>query len=543
LGPRNVLIWQKFPREGGEEGNDTWNLNGDEETEKNENRSKGGKRMKKYLVWIGAVVMVMAVASPLLAQGPMPPYTYGPANTPSVAPTSLWKSWGHMEIATYWINKPDFGQGGSSGYASGTGVVPTVTKLGEDNTIRQITERFRFYLQYGDPKTVRGVIGFEADSQNWGESRYTPGEPRNSLNELNPSGAIGTYRTDQVQLEVKHAFIEFVIPNTPVTLTAGLQGVNIGDARTGYQNDAPGITIKVDFAPHAIFGYWWRERDVDTLLYNTNDMYALRYMLFQKLFNVDVWGIYRNGDAGLANSVGWVSDPRYADHPWWLGLNGGFRPGNWDFSGSFIYDGGKQEARVAGLSDRNYSGWLADLAATYRIGPGLAATLEAYYATGNDADSNDIKAYTYQTGTESVYAMGTSRSVFFMYNLDFMYYNMKYLMTTGMYYGRANIEYNPVPWVNLNFNYLYYGDTAKGTPGALKQVNSPTGAQQNKDEDYIGSELNVIARIKIYEPLYYNIGLGYFIPGAVYDHYNALGQKDRSPDNAWSFLTCLRYAF
>ena len=40
--------------------------------------------MKKYLVWIGAAVMVMALASPALAQTAMP-----------------WKSWGHIEIATY----------------------------------------------------------------------------------------------------------------------------------------------------------------------------------------------------------------------------------------------------------------------------------------------------------------------------------------------------------------------------------------------------------------------------------------------------------
>jgi hypothetical protein len=57
--------------------------------------------------------------------------------------------------------------------ASGAGVVPTVSKLGEETTNRNITERFNFYLQYGDPKTVRAVIGFEMDSQNWGETTWT----------------------------------------------------------------------------------------------------------------------------------------------------------------------------------------------------------------------------------------------------------------------------------------------------------------------------------------------------------------------------------
>jgi hypothetical protein len=474
--------------------------------------------MKKYLVWIGAAVMVIALASPAAAQ-------------------TAWKSWGHLEIATYLMNKIDFGQGGFSGYTSGG--TATVSKLGEDVTIRNITERYRFYLQYGDPKTVRGVIGFEADSQNWGESAWTPGETTAS----NPSGRIGVYRTDQVQLEVKWAFIEFVIPNTPVTVTAGLQGFYIG-GEFFMSNDAPGLTVTADFAPHKVMAYWWRERDVDVLTYNTNDMYGLQYQLAQKLFNVYAYGFYKNGLAGLAAVNGVVVDNRFVDHPWWIGVGGGFRPGNWDFSGTFIYDGGKQEAKVAGLSDRDYSGWLLDLQGAYRIGPGLKVALEAYYTSGNDADDpNKVKAWTYPTGSESVWGMGNNRSVFFMYNADFMYYNFKYLYTTGMYFGRANIEYNPVAWLNLNFNYLYFGDTSKGTAGAGKVINSPTGAQQAKDEDYIGSELNAIAKIKIYEPLYYNLGFGYFIPGAVYDHYNTAGAKDRSPDNAWSFVTCLRYFF
>ena len=480
--------------------------------------------MKKYLVWIGAAVMVVALASPALAQ-------------------TAWKSWGHIEIATALINKPDFGQGGNVwGYGPGVatstgtgtaGVIPqTPTAKGEDVTFRQIAERYRFYLQYGDPKTVRGVIGFEADSVNYGESGWTQSETTAS----NPSGRMGTYRTDQPQLEVKWAFIEFVIPNTPVMVTAGLQGFYIGGILF-MSNDAPGLTLTADFAPHKIQGYWWRERDVDLLKYNTSDMYGLQYMLSQKLFNVYAYGFYRNG----------LAVATVADHPWWLGVGGGFRPGNWDFSGQFIYVGGKQESKVPGVADKDYSGWVGNVLAAYRIGPGLKVALEGYWATGNDADdTTKIKQWTYPTGSEVVWGMGNDRSIFFMMNADFMYYAGKLLYTNGMYYGRANLEYNPVAWLNLNFNYLYFGDTSKGTPGAGKAVNligSPAEAQQTKDEDYIGSELSAIAKIKIYEGLYYNLGFGYFLPGPVFDHYDATGNKDRSPDGAWSFLTCLRYFF
>jgi hypothetical protein len=279
-------------------------------------------------------------------------------------------------------------------------------------------------------------------------------------------------------------------------------------------------------------------------------MYGLQYQLSQKLFNVYAYGFYRNGLAptgalvsgtGVAGVPAVMAPATVADHPWWIGVGGGFRPGNWDFSGQFIYNGGKQESKVGG-TDKDYTAWIVELMGAYRIGPGLKVALEGYWATGNDADdTSKIKAWTYPNGTEAVWGMGNDRSVFFMYNGDFMYWNFKYLYTTGIWYGRANVEYNPLAWLNLNFNYLYFGDNAKGS-GPKAGINSPTGAQQTKDEDYIGSELNAIAKIKIYEGLYYNMGLGYFLPGAVYDHYTA-GAKDRSPDNAWSFVTCLRYFF
>src|SRR5512147_3312049 len=101
--------------------------------------------MKKYLVLFGAAILVMALASPSLAQ---------------------FSTWGHMEIQTIWEKQPDFNNGLPWSNGSILGNKPQ-----QDVTWKHVAERFRFYLQYGDPKTVRAVIGFEADSQEWGEPR------------------------------------------------------------------------------------------------------------------------------------------------------------------------------------------------------------------------------------------------------------------------------------------------------------------------------------------------------------------------------------
>lgn len=493
--------------------------------------------MKKYLVLLGAALLVMAVASPSMAQ---------------------FKSWGHMEIATMWIEKQDFNTGGYN--ADGTAKAPD-----KDANYRRIAERFRFYLQYGDPKTVRAVIGFEADSNNWGESRQ--GGPSETY-QYSLSNTMGVYGTDQAVLEIKHAFIEFVVPHTPLTLTAGLQWFGYG-GRLFQSKDAPGLTLTANFAPHKIQAFWWRERDDAYLTYNVNDTYGLSWAMTQKLFNVGAFFAYKNDLytghnpsvklTAQTTAVGpytpttpgatastyipvFYSTPvasEYDDHPWWLGVNAGFRPGNWDFSANFIYNGGKRDY-VTG-TDPDYKGWIADASASYKIGPGMSATLEGFYSTGNDTGSTDYKAYTYASGSEAAYSFGNDRFIFSFMNADFMYYAGKQLNPVGMYYLRANFEYNPVPWVNLNFNYIYLGDTSKGTGGAGIVNGDPAGSaanmRQDKDEDYVGSELNVIAKIKIYESLYYNIGFAYFMAGDVYDASN------KSADDAYSLLTCLRYFF
>lgn len=455
--------------------------------------------MKKYLVLLGAALLVMAVASPSMAQ---------------------FKSWGHMEIATHWINQQDFNIGGYN--ADGTAKAPDL-----DQNKKWIAERFRYYLQYGDPKTVRAVIGFEADSNNWGEDRW---RQTDTTTELTPSGKMGSYGTDQVQLEIKHAFIEFVVPQTPVTVTAGLQFYGFG-GRLWQSKDAPGLMLTANFAPHKIQAFWWRERDQAFDTYNVNDTYGAAWEMTQKAFNVGAFFAYKN-------DLDSVTHATYSDHPWWLGVTGGFRPGNFKLSGNFIYNGGKRDF-VTG-DDPKYKGWIADAMATYTIGPGMAVSVEGFYSTGNDADSTDIKYYNYAGGSEAAYGFGNDRFIFSFMNSDFMYYAGKQLYPLGMWYGRVNFMYNPVPWVNLNFNYAYLADTSKGTPGAGKTVNgmgAPTNYRQDKDEKYVGSELNAIAKIKIYEGFYYNIGLAYFMAGDAYDASN------KSADDAFSLLTCLRYFF
>lgn len=490
--------------------------------------------MKKYLVLLGAAVAVLALVSPSMAQ---------------------FKSWGHLEVQTVYVTKPDLGTGGATPFNT----VPAFTQQNSAGTVpsgdvvtKQVFERFRFYLQYGDPKTVRAVLGFEADSYNFGERPFSEAESNGAASYGNPApaggfGRMGVVGTDTIQLKIMHAFLEFVVPTTPVKVAVGLQPYNIGGVLF-MSKDVPGITVTADFAPHKIELYWWREADANLNTYGVDDMYGAQWTMAQKLFNIYAYGFYKN-DLTSGNTMQAWSDAGnfYDDHPYWFGIGGGYRPGNWDFSGQFIYNGGKRENKGV-KQDQDYSAWQGMVSAKYRIGPGLAVVGDLFYSTGNDAgDGSKIKRFTMPISakagnpSESLWGMGADRSVFYFFNWDLNYVSGRVLDYTGEYFGNLRVEYNPTPWVNLNFNWLYIGDTSSGSAADViagrGPINSPVGARQDSDKSYCGQELDVIAKIKIYEPLYYNIGAGYFFPGDVFD------TAGRSADNGWALNTKLIYVF
>jgi hypothetical protein len=531
--------------------------------------------MKKYFVLIGAAILVMALASPGMTQAPTFPVPNMNVQMPVTAQTEF-KTWGHLEIQTVWERKPDFNTGAawslqpSQGYAfspppgspwlaATASGLPVRTNPNQDMTYRHIAERFRMNFQYGDAKTVRAVLGFEADSQDWGEpgavGNLSPGTYGNAaaynpITGANPytqgSNHFGVYRSDMVQLEVTWAFLEFMVPNSPVQISAGVQRFMVG-GRMWMQNDAPGVKVRANFAPHLLEGFWWRQKDTARNTYGVNDMYGLIYELNQKDFNFYAWGAFNNDLSGGATTLSTavpISVNFQSNQPWWLAAGGGYRPGNWNLSGQFIYNGGTFKP-VTG-SNLTYDSWALELLAKYRIGPGMFVGLEYFYASGNEADKRDkINAYTYPAASESNAIFGNDRTVFFWRNgAQFGYYHERNLSFLGMWYGRANFEYSPTSWIRCNLNYLYIGDNSSGTPGSLpgaptaaKVVNSAAGAYQGADRKHVGQELNLITSFNIYKNFMYHVGLAVFFPGDVYD------LPYKSADTAYAVNSKLVYAF
>ncbi len=481
--------------------------------------------MKKYLAIFGAAVLVMVMAAPAMAQ---------------------FSSWGHMEIQTIYERTPNFNT--ATVWANGS---RPASQVEGDVLWRHIAERYRFYLQYGDPKTVRAVIGFEADSTEWGEPR-TSGTVT--------GGRMGAYTADTVQLEIKNAYLDFMIPNTPVQITAGIQDWAYG-GRLLINNDGAGVKIRTNFAPHALTLGWLRLNTQDRNTYTNNDAYIVDWKMVQKAFDVNVYGgyindLYNGRQATFTTPWDAAAIPiarQFDTKGYYLGASGGFRPGNWTFFIHGLYAGGKREFReTAGLptvSDTDINAWAAEALARYQIGPGMAGLVEGFYATGQDADDQDKqKFFPVAQSSEGRSIFGNDRTVFFWMNAaQIGYYHNQQIDFSGMWYGRAAFEFSPTPWLRMILNYLYIGDTSKGNPGTFlskisntnltKVVNSPKGARQDKDEDFVGQEINLITTFNIYKNFVYNVGIYYFLPGDVFD------TATKDADASYGVNTKLVYAF
>jgi len=527
--------------------------------------------MKKYLIWIGAAILVMALASPSMAQ---------------------FKSWGHLEVESYWTQNFQLNKDLNTANYQGIGM------------------RYRFNLGYGDPKTVMAVLGFEANSRGFGEGPSDSGAqvvPTSSFplgqqpvaggaTQISMAGktGAGAWGTDTIGVYVRHYYFDFTIPNTPLTMTVGARNITIGGflGRFFVNKDIPSIVLNGNFAPHTISAMYWKGLKQNYFMDNDLDFYGLVYNLKQQMFNVEAWFLYsndrrsvqdtitlvRSGTAGqqyppIPAPVGPSAGPYtftvtetitakgYEQKPWWLGANVPITLGNWKFEPTFVYVGGKftdalnSSVATAPTKTADISAYLADLTVSYRLGPGLKFLVEGFYATGHDGTKNTFAGDTESQfmfpavssgvgqgnvaslGTENRNVFGNGWSVFYYWNTELSYYNGRQLDVSGTAFVRPNVEFNPTPWLNLNFNYLYIMNTANKYNGHISGITpaGPTGTDVNKS--YIGSEINGIAKIAIYKDFQYAVGFGYFFPGDVYD------TPSKTADQGWSLLSNLRYVF
>lgn len=338
--------------------------------------------MRKGFLMVLAVVLVAAMAAPAMAD---------------LTTSGFVRIKEHVE--------QNYRSGAAAGPQGGSFILP-----GKDvGTATYVEERGRFAFDYKSENA--GARAFFEIDFNWGDSAYTVGR--------NQGGGL---EGDSINLETKNVYAWFTIPNTPITLTAGLQTVSdsFGGMIFGAA-DMAGVWLTGKMAPVQYRFGWAKfqegnalfDDDVDLYVAEVKfspvkearlglDFYALRDAsgatpAGSGTFNTNLNTISRGfADYGYAAS----SFTYFPSTFYYVGVDGAFTAGPATVSGYAFYNFGKLEmgggsfrnVAVSTGTDVDVKAFAADLRAELNAGPGRAFIEGAYVSGSGSGDRNDFKA-------------------------------------------------------------------------------------------------------------------------------------------------------
>ena len=316
-----------------------------------------------------------------------------------------------------WIMSFDYGQNG--GFTGGNGMTGFNGKTGgryanEDEF--EAKQRVRLQLDAVASESLSGTVFFEMGDTTWGQAANSRGVAQ--------GGALGA---DGTIVEVKNAYIDWIVPQTDLKFRMGIQGIALPSFTTGsnvFNDDVAGITASYQFNENVGLTAFWARPYNDNYV-NANDhggtrnnyldnvdMFALLMPLTFDGVKVTPWVSYAAiGPNAFRNANGYFSNVTGANNAFptagmmalggarhksgaastkamgtygnavWAGLTGEmttFDPFRlaWDFNyGSVSY----ADSRA------NRAGWLGSLLFEYKLDWAIPG-LYTWYASGDDGN-------------------------------------------------------------------------------------------------------------------------------------------------------------
>jgi hypothetical protein len=514
--------------------------------------------MKKFIALSILGLLIMAFSATVYAQ-----------------PKLTFTAYGYLEVvAVLDRNMPTGANGNFATYWPGNGYYPapyyaTAYSGAWNKNVSFWEERTRLWFNLAMDKSLSATVGFEMDSGRMGEgSAYT---------------GIGTWNTDQIAVEVMHAYLTAGLPYigipVPMTVRAGIQPLATRPSVFLY-TDGPAITGTLNINPVLIGLTWAKAFEGRDAVDDDVDVYALTANA--KVGPISVGGFVYYYDMNtysldLFTTTYGVTNPYQADM-WWFGINSDGKIGPVNYNFDFVYDYGKVTARRAGPAvipagakrSVDYRGFVVQGKVTVPWEKFAFGAL-GMYATGADLNKTDrfgfpgqptagsspgyskkVGAYVIPPGSEEWAIWGES-----------MVFNSNYITTTalpvttsplgqygnnmtrgaigGTWVGKVFASVAPVPWYKVTLQGMYIGDTTKhgNTLGDPIKHN----LSNYRDNDTIGWEIDLLNDIKIYNNLTWSIGAGYLFAGGALDQNYAGTFINGAPKNPWIVASKLRYDF
>jgi len=426
--------------------------------------------------------------------------------------------YGSFMVKTF-LSNFDFGTTSSQPNVSGS----AWGSARKNNNYTETRTRLRYIAKASDD--LKLVTQFEIDTV-WGNTAT--------------SGSAGGGRidTDAVNIEVKHAYLDFNLAKN-VNVKVGSQAYK--DTIKGLYVDAdlPMLYVKSKFGSYSLgLGY---SRFNDANASNTSqglsqyngrlnaDLYALdNTFAFGKdakatlsyYLNVD------NSNPGLEKKV----------HT--FGLGGSAKFGKLTVDGFAAMQAGTHRGGTNGASE-NYHGWAANAVAKMPVGPGTMK-IGGLFVSG---DNNGANGNNHDNGWQTL-SSNNGAAIQNSYNDGSMM-----LLTRNTNLGGTNTDcFMRRPITNIALAHVGYDAKFTDKVSAMANVgmawipaSTGTTTVSGNAGDYMGTEINMEARYKLYKNLTLNAQAAYVMLGSYYKNTQSASTKDSADPYTVRFGA--KYAF
>ena len=465
-----------------------------------------------------------------------------------------------------WIMSFDYGMHGdfakskanrNSGYKNST--------TGNEDEF-EARQRVRLQLDAVASEALSGTVFFEIGDQVWGNAES--------------GGALGA---DGTVVELKNAYIDWMVPNTDLKFRMGIQGIQLPNVAGGsavFDDDVAGVVASYQFNENVGLTTFWARPYNDN--YNTRadrtnyqdnmDLFALMVPLTFDGVKVTPWAMYGMAGANskTVKSMGPYTRPISPDDGvantttgkaygsmFWAGLPISLTlwdPLNveLDINYGYVESMGRYTAdRYNGtgfrMGDTKREGWLVKALVEYKMDWGTPGIF-GWYASGDDGN---VKNGSERMPTVS----GCGNFMSFMGDGNYGWSsagslydrNLTYTGTWGI--GLRIHDLSFVEDLKHSFRVAYWGGT--NSPSMAKYVEHSWGWDNGLDKDghYLTTndgllEFNLVNSYQIYENLEANLELGYIVNMMDDDTWKRSYRSDSyKKQDAWKAQLIFAYSF
>jgi len=336
-----------------------------------------------------------------------------------------------------------------------------------DDSTQYVTQRMRMYFNFIASENLKLVYKNEIDME-WGDSSYAV--TRNS------GGGLGG---DSVNLETKNVYLEFMVPDTPVKATLGLQGVTL---HKGWfiSDDVSAARFDMNFDPISITTYWAGAAGLEGNDHDASD----------DLWQLVASGAYKAENMDARLTLGYergVNDLTSADTPESddLFLVMGELNMSFDMLSFFVIAGKNFGEVKSEAGDNDYKGYMVDAGVNFALD---MATIRARAFLASGDDEGDLEDdFQVMSGATMSWAEIVSDGYSYDRNASLAQIGGAN-KPKNMYAINVGADFKPTDTTTIKLDVYYIGMVEDRT------VNG-------EDEDEIGTEIDVRLTQKIYDTL------------------------------------------